>query len=204
MPFSAATVYLACLAATLVVVVTSLSQPPGGISWGKNHPNDPFNHQAPKGCFGIGASPWKHDIGGKLVKRDSQSPETHAASLAPWIGRQFPLVCGSFYTPGQSDPFGFPTAANLALFWNVEGVLLEGQLIQIMRVVQNDPDVVVKQTLARYVGTQFKPIVGQLYYIAMAGIPGENMLLNWFFDYRYALLSTLPSAILADQAEQKS
>lgn len=183
MHFSAAAFYLASLMANIVAVTTSIPQPHDVVSRRKNHPIDPFNYQAPKGCFGIGVTYWSHDLGEIPVKRDAQVLDTHdAAALDP--RSKPPLACGSFSSGGQSDPFGFPAIRPLMLFWNLGGAGIAGQVVKIMRVVQNGPDEVIRIAPARRYRSAFTPVAGAIYFIVMGGVRDDNILLTWFFDYR--------------------
>lgn len=210
MHFSAATCYLASLVATLVVVTTSLPQPPAGppdvISRRKIYPNDPFNYQPPKGCLGVGATNYKHDVGGELKERDLQSPETHIGALdlrSPAMQIVPLLPCGIVVAGGQSDPFGFPDTRSVRLLWNLGGALVSAQVVRIVQVVPNGGDIVVVRAMARcFSYSNFTPVAGRLYYIYLT-TAGAARQLTWFFEYPYALPVTLCSVAFANQAEQK-
>lgn len=107
MRFLVVTGCLASLMATLVVVTTSLPQ------LGKTrHPHHFFNHQPPKGCLVISSQNYRLDVELKLLKRDSQSPKTHAVALS---SRVPPLACGETVGAGQSTTFQLPANVDQAL-----------------------------------------------------------------------------------------
>lgn len=157
--------------ATPVVVTTSLPQSSSGPSAGIYPLYDFFNYQAPQGCFGIGAVRYIHDIQGGCVKRDSQSPETHAGALDPRT--RTPLACGKLVTGGQSDTFGFPTNKPTMLLWNMGSKNPGFRLVSLVQVNKNGPDIVVLRVGAyKYSMLEIIPIVGAFYYVLKSRIIG--------------------------------
>lgn len=167
MKFSASFYFLASLQATLVLMTTSIPQSSYA----------PINHQAPKGCPGVGAINWHQDLKHKLVKRDSLSSGTPARALDARVNG---LPYGNCPGGGQTDPFIFRTSRAVQLIWNFAGYHVVNQIVGLYQVVQNGPDKVIAISLAAsYECPSFTPIEGVRYYIKMWG--GHHLSMEWGF-----------------------
>lgn len=208
MHFSAASCCLASLVAILVAMTMSLPQSPSslsdGISRRTQYPIDPYNFRPRKGCFGIGSIDYHEDLGGKLVKRDSKSLETHIGTLESRT--EINLPCGRILVGGQSDMFGFTTARVHQLLWNFAGAPLRSQLVMIMQVNKHGPDRLIKQALARnYRLNGFKPVKGASYYVVLSGRAHPGVTMTWFFSISDSVCFSVPLCwgALANPALQK-
>lgn len=185
MYISTATFYLASVMATFVVLTTSFPQSPSspsdGIPRRKPVPNGPFDYQPPNGCPGVGAIKYQTDVELKFMKRDSRSPETHAAALDPRMPDDLP--CGIVGSGGQSDTFRFTTSRPVWLLWTFGGAAIKSQVVRIMQVNPRGRDIVAAVALARdfNIGI-WEPLTGAQYYVQVSRGPHFEM--TWFFDWQ--------------------
>lgn len=150
MRFSTSTCFLASLVATLVLMTKSLPQStsgrPNDMSKRKHYPKASFNFYLPKGCIGVPARHHRPRIGGKLVKRDSQSSGTPARALVPRFPH--PLPCGAVRVGGLTDTFRFIAPGLVTFSWNFGLASLTDQVIRLMRVIPDGPDIPIASALA--------------------------------------------------------
>lgn len=73
------------------------------------------------------------------MKRDSQSPETHAGALEP-RAEKINLFCGRIPGGGQSHVFGFRTNDVVRLLWDFRGAPVALYLVKFMVERQGGPD----------------------------------------------------------------
>lgn len=180
MRFSAPICYLASLMATLVLVTTSLPQPPShppdGIS--NRSPRDhPSPFKLPEGCIRIGADGFQHDIWHKLVKRDSQSSRTPARVVEP---RQINLPCGIIRGGGQSHTMQFQTHQILTLRWKFTSPVSTEDIVRLMVDNTETGGQIVRLRRAARRHLFFTPDVGHSYYIQVLGTP--LLVITWYFE----------------------
>lgn len=181
MRFSTSTCYLASIVASLVQVTTSLPQSPFGPPDGILNRELPINHQSPKNCLQVRATDFLHDVGGKGVRRDSQSSGTLARASEPG---HFAFPCGKIQGGGETEPFELATAQTVRLLWNFgdSEAHVFHQLIRIVEVKPNGPDKVVAAAGAYSYHIVFNPVLGRSYYVLLSG--SSQLVMTWFFAFR--------------------
>ncbi|MCJ1471001.1 hypothetical protein MMC07_009649 [Pseudocyphellaria aurata] len=193
----AATWYLVAL----MVVTAALPRSHSSVPQGIQHPKDPLHYRAPAGCRNVRAQV-RHDniIDLKLVKRDSQLPETDAGAVHP-RNDLLPLPCGLLHGGHQSEKFQFWTTETVQLVWHFGNHVVTYGTVRLMRVHPNGPDVI--EQVSRAGANRFrkwKPVLLTNYYLEVFGEPSTWM--TWSFRFCTLSCHTFYFRVLTRPNEQ--
>ena len=179
--FNTALGYLTSLITTLVVVTSSLPQPPFGPGkdiFSKGNVLPPGG-EPPPNCP-------RSDVhlttlrNSDAVAQALKSPKNHSKALEP---RQNPLPCGITLAGYESERFIFPASSVVELHWHILGnPPLTWEVILLKRVNQNPNGADIDigwGTLRHYQHIPFVPIANRSYYVLPLG---NNNEVAWWFE----------------------
>ena len=181
MRFTTALGYLTSLIATLVVVTSSLPQPPFGSGNDLSSKGNPLppGREPPPNCPRSNAHPTTLQ-NSDAVTQALKSPKTHSKALEP---RQNPLPCGVTDAGYESQRFTFRTNSWVRLRWHVVGNLPLSWEVMLVKRIRLDPNrghIDIGYAHLRDTQTiPFAPVLNRSYYLLPLG---NNFEVAWWFE----------------------